>query len=67
MTFDNRISDKNVAGLQVLISGFQVFWELANKEKRTYNIKNMYAYPKQEQAETVIPFQMICLEVKRGD
>lgn len=67
MTFDNRISDKSEAGLQVLISDFQVFWELANEGKRTYNIKHMYAYPKQEQAERLIPFQMICLEVKRGD
>lgn len=41
---------ENEAELQVFISDFQVLWELANKEKKIYNIKNMYAYLKQEQS-----------------
>ena len=67
MAFNDQLSGKNGAEFQVFISDFQVLWDLSNKERKTYNVKNMYAYPKQEQADMMISFQMISLRFQTGN
>ena len=66
MAFNDQLSGKNGAEFQVFISDFQVLWGLCNKERKTCNVKNMYAYPKQEQADMMISFQMISLRFQTG-
>lgn len=65
--FNDQLSGKSGTEFQVFISDFQVLWDLSNKEKKAWNITNMCAYPKQEQADMMISFQMISLRVKRGN